>query len=29
LPAWISSAKNRNDVLATIDRIRRERNGGK
>lgn len=29
LPRWITSAKNRNDVLATIDCIRRERQNGK
>lgn len=29
LPAWIASAKNRNEILATIDRIRRERQCGK
>jgi len=28
LPAWITAAKNRDDVLATIERIRRERGSG-
>lgn len=28
LPRWITSAKNRADLLATIDRIRRERHTG-